>query len=632
MRGPELHWLPRQANWSQALASCAPGPEAWNNLRGLARSRVDALETRTLDRKLRQFVSAPPEGLASPPIRLAVLASSTVDHLLSSIRVGGLRRDLWIDIHTPDYGQYKQALIDPRSSLHEFRPNAVLFALDAHHLLAAIEPGDADATNDRVARIAEALAALWAAARQAFQCQVIQQTALPLFPPLFGGNEHRLPGSRYWAVHQLNDALRTLADANGVDLLTLDGCVAADGLSAWHDPALWHRAKQEIHPSAAPVYGDLVARLLAAARGQSAKALVLDLDNTLWGGVIGDDGMEGIKLGQGSALGEAFVAFQRYARDLSRRGIILAVCSKNDEANAIEPFDRHPDMVLKRSDIACFVANWTDKAANIRQIAAALNIGLDSLVFADDNPAERAIVRRELPMVMVPELPEDPTLWPTKLAAAGYFESLRLTQEDLDRAGQYQANLQRTSLMESATDLEGYLRGLNMRAVWNRFDRVGQARIVQLINKTNQFNLTTRRVTDEQIAALIEDERALTLQIRLLDTFGDNGIIAIVIGLFEPETSDIRIDTWLMSCRVLGRRMEEETLNLIADQARVLGAKRLIGEYRPTAKNGMVRDHYRKLGFSALGPESESGVTQWALALDGWTPLPTAIVSERAGA
>ena len=629
MRGPELHWLPHYATWSEALGTASPGPDAWPALCALARARIDALETRSLDRKRQRLIEAAPAGLVSPPIRLAVLASSTVDHLLAGIRVGGMRRDLWIETHTPDYGQTTQSLMDARSSLHAFQPNAVLFANDARHLLAGIEPGATAAdTEQRLHKVGDDLAAQWARAREAFHCQVIQQTIMPVFDPLFGSNEHRLTGSPYWAVQQFNMNLRGLADREGIDLLALDARIAADGLTAWHDPALWHRAKQEVHPLAAPLYGDLVARLLAAGRGRSSKALVLDLDNTLWGGVIGDDGLEGITLGQGGALGEAFVAYQRYARDLSRRGIILAVCSKNDEANALEPFEKHPEMVLKRSDIACFVANWTDKAANIREIAAALNIGLDSLVFTDDNPAERAIVRRELPMVSVPELPEDPTLWPSTLAAAGYFESTRLTQEDLERAGQYQANLKRSSMMASATDLEGYLRGLEMRAIWNRFDRIGQTRIVQLINKTNQFNLTTRRVTDEDISELIRNDQALTLQIRLLDTFGDNGIIALVIGLFDPGTRDIRLDTWLMSCRVLGRQMEEETLNLIVEQARGLGAERLIGVYRPTAKNGMVREHYQKLGFAPL--DSDGEVTEWVLPLEAWTRLPTAIASEAA--
>ncbi len=398
-------------------------------------------------------------------------------------------------------------------------------------------------------------------------------------------------------------------------------------MDAWHNPALWLRAKQEISPAAAPLYGDLIGRLLAAAQGLSRKCLVLDLDNTLWGGVIGDDGLGGITLGQGSALGEAFAAFQRYARDLARRGVILAVCSKNDEANALEAFEKHPEMVLRRSDIASFVANWSDKAANLRAIARQLNIGLDALVFVDDNPAERAIVRRELPMVAVPELPADPTLFPACLADAGYFEALSVTEEDLARTAQYQTNLQRESLLAAtSSDMEGFLRSLDMEARWSRFDRVGQARIVQLVNKTNQFNLTTRRTSEEAIAALIADERALTLQIRLLDQFGDNGVVVIVVGLFESGTRDIRIDTWLMSCRVLGRQVEAETLNLIAAEARRLGADRLIGTYRPTAKNAMVREHYLKLGFAPLGEEPD-GTTHWVLDLADFTATPTFIRS-----
>jgi FkbH-like protein len=285
-------------------------------------------------------------------------------------------------------------------------------------------------------------------------------------------------------------------------------------------------------------------------------------------------------------------------------------------------------MVLRRDDIACFVANWTDKAANLRHIAERLNIGLDSLVFADDNPAERAIVRQELPMVAVPELPDDPTLYAACLADAGYFEARYITQEDLTRSGQYQDNQRREALAASTTDLPSYLRSLQMRLVWSRFDKLNQPRIVQLINKTNQFNLTTVRVSDEEVAGLIADDTALTLQLRLLDAFGDNGIIAIVAG--HRETESIRLDLWLMSCRVLGRGVEEETLNLVVDEALRLGAKRLTGQYRPTAKNGMVREHYARLGFTLTG--EQDGMTEWTLPLDAWTPRPTYMIRERAGA
>ena len=277
---------------------------------------------------------------------------------------------------------------------------------------------------------------------------------LPVHPAFLGNNEHRLPGSRLAFIARLNHELRLLADEDGVDVLAVDAPAAVDGLKAWHDPALWHRAKQEISPATAPIYGELVARLLAAEQGRSSKCLVLDLDNTLWGGVIGDDGLAGLVLGQGSALGEAFVDFQDYARELSRRGVILAVCSKNDEANALEPFDHHPEMVLKRTDIASFVANWHDKASNIRAIAEELNIGLDSLVFVDDNPFERSLVRRELPMVAVPEVGDDPATFAQTLADAGYFETVTVTEEDRVRTEQYQGNRRREQLKASTTDLD----------------------------------------------------------------------------------------------------------------------------------------------------------------------------------
>jgi FkbH-like protein len=416
-----------------------------------------------------------------------------------------------------------------------------------------------------------------------------------------------------------------MTDEEGVDLLAIDTRAAFDGITYWHDVGMWYRAKQEIALPVAPLYGDLVGRLLAAKQGRSAKCLVLDLDNTVWGGVVGDDGVEGLALGQGSALGEAFVAFQNYARELSRRGVILAVCSKNDEANALEPFDRHPDMVLRRSDIACFMANWSDKANNIRAIAQELNIGLDSLVFVDDNPFERNLVRRELPMIAVPEVGGDPTGYIRAIADAGYFESLAVTDEDRERTAQYHGNRAREALRASTTDLRSYLRSLAMQLTWRRFDRIGLQRIVQLINKSNQFNLTTRRYTEEQTLAVMLDPGAVGLQLRLIDQFGDNGVIAIVIGRMQVG-QDMLIDTWLMSCRVLGRQVELTTLNLLAQEAKKLGARRLIGEYIPTKKNRMVKDHYAKLGFTVISTDAAGGSCNM-LDLAGFHPAETSIVT-----
>jgi FkbH-like protein len=627
-----MAWLPVLPDWGERLAALGKTADVgtWKEFVALANARLNFTETIRLDRALcRRFADAPPEGQETRPIRLAVLGSTTVEHLFPGLRVGALRHGLWVKVQTVDYGQYFQAMFDPGSSLHRFKPDAILFAFDAAHFFGG-KAGIADraAADIILEQTMDRLRALWGKAREAFGCVTIQQTLLPVALPLLGSNEHRAPNTPLRLARALNELLRASADAAGVDLLAIDERISTDGLDAWHDPVLWHRAKQEITPLAAPLYGELVARILAARQGRSAKCLVLDLDNTLWSGVIGDDGLDGIKLGQGSALGEAHLAVQRYARDLSRRGVILAVCSKNDEAVALNAFEKHPEMLLHRSDIACFVANWTDKATNIRHIAKTLNIGLDSIVFLDDNPFERNLVRAELPMVAVPELPDEPALYPRRLAEAGYFEAVTLTEDDAYRAHQYQANAARESLRATATDLDSYLRGLEMQLRWAPFDRVGLTRIVQLINKTNQFNLTTRRYTEAEVAALLDDPSSLTLQLRLLDRFGDNGIIGIIIGR-KTEAGELDLDTWLMSCRVLGRGVEKATLNLIAEQAQLLGAKNLRGTYRPTSKNGMVSDHYPNLAFQPAASSGE-GVTHWTLQLDTFTPHPVCMTLQKA--
>ncbi|HWD57463.1 MAG TPA: HAD-IIIC family phosphatase [Stellaceae bacterium] len=627
-----LYWLPEIARWRERLRALGEaGDGVWDEAVALAGARLDAVATNALDTMRRRVLPEPPRTLSDKPVRLAVLGSSTLAHLLPAIRVAGLRRRLWVETYENDYGQYWQELADPGSALYRFKPTAILLALDARHLAAGIGAAASAAEIEAALDAAsERIRACWRLARDNFACAVIHQLALPVHAPLVGGNEHRLAGSRAQFVARLNARLRAMADTEGVDLLALDARAARDGIAAWHNPELWHRAKQDVSPAAAPMYGELVMRLVGAHRGRSYKALVLDLDNTIWGGVVGDDGVEGLVLGQGSALGEAFVEFQDYARELSRRGVILAACSKNDEANALEPFDRHPEMVLRRGDIASFVANWADKPSNIRAIAQELNIGLDALVFVDDNPFERDLVRRELPMVAVPEISDDPTSYPQTLADAGYFEAVAITEEDRARSGQYQSNRERDALKASATDLGSYLRGLEMRLTWRRFDRVGLSRIVQLINKTNQFNLTTRRYSEGDVLAVMADKDAFGVQLRLIDRFGDNGIIAIVIGRLDADSdrgADLVIDTWLMSCRVLGRQVEPTTLNLVAALGAGLGARRLVGEYIPTAKNGMVKNHYTKLGFTPCG-EGPDGATGHVLDLAGFRPRDTFVTVE----
>ncbi len=568
-----------------------------------------------------------PAGLGLVPLRLAILASHTVDHLVPGIRVAGLHRGLAISVHVAPYGNYRQALLGEDPALAEFAPQLVLLALDAQDSPIALPLGasEADVEQAVAARVAE-LRHLWRRARERFNAQVVQQLLVATTPPLFGSYEAMVPAAPRTVLERLNAALRLAAREDGVLLLDLAAQMAgqgpADGLA---DPVRWHQAKQLVSPVMAPLHGDLVARIAGAVLGRARKCLVLDLDNTLWGGVIGDDGIEGIKLGQGNPTGEAFLAMQRYAAQLGQRGIILAVCSKNDMAVAEAVFENHPEMALRRGDIAAFVANWSDKAGNLRQIAKQLNIGLDALVFLDDNPAERDIVRRELPGVAVPELPEDVALYPAWLGAAGYFETVGFTADDAARGRSYALNAARQAALEQTTDLEGYLRSLEMVLTARRIGPAELPRATQLINKTNQFNLTTRRYTEAEVQALADDPTSLALALRLTDRFGDNGLISVILA--RPDASlrpgEWLIDTWLMSCRVLGRQVEAATMQVLTTLAAQQGIHALIGEYRPTARNGMVADHYSRLGFKPMAPlpDRPEGTLVWRYETRGATPF-----------
>lgn len=614
---PALTWLPAEPRFEAgmaALKSVTNVADAWREVEVLANTQLDFTQTGRLDRFVERLAHRGPIPGHIASLRMALRASCTVEHLLPSLRIAALRRGLRLEIFVNAYGQYFQDLLDTSSALHRFRPEVCCFVLDAHHL---VELG-VDAALDR-------MSACWRLSREHFSASVVQQTALPVFETVFGSNEHRLPGSPLHQMGQINARLPAMADAESVALLDANALAVTYGIDAIHDPALWHLAKQEVHPSAGPVWGDHLARIVAALRGRSAKCLVLDLDNTLWGGVVGDDGVHGLQLGKGHAAGEAYLEFQRYCLALKERGIALAVCSKNDEANALAPFREHAAMLLREQDIACFVANWQDKASNLRHIARTLNVGLDALVFVDDNPAERALVRQELPEVAVPEMPEDPAGFVRCLARAGYFEAVCCTAEDLKRAEQYRANAARAAVRESATDMHSYLAGLEMRAHWSAFDENGLARIVQLINKTNQFNLTTPRVSEEEVRGWMADPCMKTWQVRLTDRFGDNGVVALMAARICG--GECALAMLLMSCRVLGRRLEEELLNLLGAAARDAGAERITLVYRPTAKNGMVRDLLARFGFTETAVQADGSIV-WTMPASDLAARRTEIAME----
>lgn len=613
-----LDWLPPHPGLAAAITAARTLPDAGQRLLEairLAGYRRDLLATTRLDRLAQEALAETPPAPGFQRRRLAVLGSSTLDTALPAIRLAALQRRLWLDVTAAPYGQVRQAILDPESPLAGSEPDFIFLAFDESAVLPPLPLDEGrEAVHSALEMSIEGLATLWRTARKRFGATVIQQTVLNTRLPLFGSYEAAVAASPAALVASFNRRLAEAAAEEKVLLVDLDAAAASEGRAAWHDPVRWHQAKQVVTPAALPLYGDLVARVLAAACGLSRKCLVLDLDNTLWGGVVGDDGIEGIVLGQGSATGEAYLAFQRYAAALADRGIVLALCSKNDADLVEQVFKTHPEMHLKRERIAAAAVNWTDKATNLRTLAQTLDLGLDSFVFVDDNPAEREIVRRELPMVAVPELPDDVAHYPAVIAAAGYFEAVAFTAEDGTRARQYAENAQRRELLTAATDMDGFLASLEMRLDARPPANGDLARIAQLINKSNQFNLTTKRYTAEEVERALNDPEVVLRGFRLTDKFGDNGLIAVIIARpHEAEREALAVDTWLMSCRVLGRGVEAACLRVLAHEARRRGARALIGEYRPSARNGMVRDHYPRLGFAPAGSGGES--TFWRLDL-----------------
>jgi len=629
-RRTNLPWLPRPPADFRARCKAV---DAEGGARGpaLARLAAFALEDQHLVHLARSIATAGATGVDLAPLgsfRLGILSNATTELIIPALVGSAARFGISLDVVEAPFDQSVQVALNSDSPFQQARPDAVLLAFDHRILPEPAASNDAqlarnamDAALNHIVTVRDGLAAGCGA-------PVIVQTLAPPPEAVLGSFDTRLPGSRRRLVHAFNGALVESLRETPSMLLDVAALAETVGLDAWHDAGQWYLAKIPFAQELVPLYADHVGRLLGAIRGRSRKCLVLDLDNTLWGGVIGDDGVDGIVLGQGDPGGEAFVAVQRMALELRDHGIVLAVCSKNEDAIAREPFRNHPDMVLTEDDIACFQANWSDKASNIEAIAAALNIGVDSLVLIDDNPAERALVRNSLPEVAVPELPDDPALFRRTILAAGYFEAVNFSEEDRTRAADYKASSRRGTLQAGSRDLTAYLESLEMEIDFAPFDAQGRGRIAQLINKSNQFNLTTRRYTEAELGDMEKDTTVFTLQARLGDAFGYTGMIGVVICRTEGERWDI--DTWIMSCRVLGRRVEEAALGELARQARQAGATTLTGRYVPTERNALVRDHFAKLGFERTGEAGEDeDATSWRLDVETYEPPALPITVKR---
>lgn len=590
-------------------ASCAPVAADW------------ARRAATLDLDysghlaLHKIIAKAP--VQAEPLRIAVLGGPTTSQFVWLLQNFLEAHGTAAQIFEGEYGVFRQAIMEPDPALDEFRPQIVFLAVNVRDVpdtsASMLAPEAATLWIEEEAR---QWRHLWQTANRRWGAQIIQN--LFEIPPwnVFGHYARRLPASREQLISRLNQALVENAPGHVVfhDLQML--ALEAEA-GHWFDPRYYYDAKMPCAPECLPAYAHSVAALVLALKGKSRKVLVLDLDNTLWGGVVGDEGTGGIRIGQGSAEGESYLAFQKYARMLSRRGVVLAVCSKNDDANAREPFEKLDEMALKMEDFSCFIANWTNKSDNLRTIAMELNLGLDSFVFVDDNPAERALIRRCLPQVAVPDMPLDPADFIKAIARHRYFELVALTDEDIQRSDYYRQNRRRQQMADAHADMDSFLKSLGMEARVAAIGATNLERSTQLINKSNQFNLTTRRYTSAQIKEIMNSQGWTTLTISLRDKLGDNGLISVLLA--EQQGADLAIDTWVMSCRVLQRGVEMLALEELCAAARERGCQRLLGRYIPTAKNHMVSDHFAKLGFQRIAGE-EGGGAAWALPIANVLP------------
>lgn len=571
------------------------------------------IDLKTILKKRKALREELSRGEAFTDVRVALLGGSTTSELRAWLELFLLAWDIRPSFYESAYGRFYEDVMVDDAALRAFAPQVVVIHTTHHNIRSW--PALLASEEQVLACLAEEqqrFEGVWRRLLERYDCLVVQNN---FDPPLLDEQGHlgsSAPFGRQRFVERLNAAFAEFAAREPRfrvnDIARLASIV---GLSQWSTPRHWLSYKMAVTPEAAVSLAHQTARILRAALGKSKKCLVLDLDNTLWGGVVGDDGVAGLKLGRETPEGEAFAAFQGYCKALKERGVLLAVCSKNDPTVAREGFS-HPDSVLSLEDFSAFWAGFDPKPEGIRHIAAELGIGTDSLVFVDDNPFERELVRRQLPEVAVAKV-TDVTSYAEVLDREGYFEPFSLTSDDLPRAALYAANAKRKAAEAAFESYDDYLASLDMRAEIAPFRDVYLERIAQLTNKTNQWNLTTRRYTLAEIERLAGSPEHLTLYGRLADELGDNGVVSVLIGRLARE--ELHVELWLMSCRVLKRTMELAMFDALCEAARARGVKALVGRYLRTAKNAMVQDLYPELGFTLVERAADGASSTWRLEL-----------------
>lgn len=536
-----------------------------------------------------------------PEVKVALLGDTATQFLATAIKGVGVERGYNINLFEAEYNQVERQVLDPTSDLHAFGAKYTVVFQSTHKLLEAYSLVTVNGEGLTVNGLFEERLNFIRTLCETIDGKIIYFNYPEIDDTVFGQYANRTELSFTWQIRQLNcELMRLTQEYPNLYICDIAALQNQFGRDWMFDSSVYVSTEMVLSLDALPYVGSRVMDIICAIEGKFKKCLILDLDNTVWGGVVGDDGWENIQVGHGLGIGKAYTEFQEWVKKLKNRGIIIAVCSKNDEDKAKEPFEKNPEMVLRLDDIAVFVANWENKADNIRTIQQILNIGFDSMVFLDDNPFERNMVRENVPGVCVPELPEDPGDYLEYLYSLNLFETASYSTGDKDRTKQYQTEAKRVQAAQKFTNEADFLKSLNMVSAVEGFTPFNTPRVAQLSQRSNQFNLRTVRYTDGEIAALGASDKHVCLSFTLEDKFGDNGLICVII-MEKRDDKTLFVDTWFMSCRVLKRGMENFTLNTMVEYAKEQGFERIVGEYIPTLKNGMVKEHYPNLGFKAIG-------------------------------
>ncbi len=544
--------------------------------------------------------------------KIAILGGQTTQNIKLVLELFLLNQGIRPSFYESEYNQWFEDGMFPNAELEAFAPDLIYVCTCVRNIIDFPEIADtAETVDQKLANVYEKFVSCWEHLTQAYHCPIIQNNFEYPYFRLMGNKDASDIHGRVNFVTRLNCKFYEYAQTHeGFYICDINYLAASYGLDSWSDPYYWHMFKYAVAVPAIPYLSFNLSNMIKSIYGKNKKAFNLDMDNTLWGGIVGDDGPDNIEIGQETPLAQTYSEFQTYLKLHKQLGVLLTVNSKNDEANALAGLER-PDSVLRKDDFVSIKANWNPKSQNLAATAQEMALLPESFVFVDDNPAERAIIAGQIPGVAIPEIGA-PEHYIRVLDKSGFFEVTTLSKDDLKRTEMYQENARRNNLMASFENYEDYLLSLEMHAEIGAFVPAYMSRIAQLTNKSNQFNLTTRRMTQENIESCAADPNQITLYGKLEDKFGDNGVVSVVIGRMDGE--DLHIDLWLMSCRVLKRDMEFAMMDELVDKAQKAGVRRILGYYYPTAKNAMVKEFYKTQGFSLVS-EDASHNTIWEFVI-----------------